>query len=227
MPARFFFLIVVTFTLFGCAPHVNFYPVRQFPRPPKSATAHIEILPDPPGKPYQFLGLVTAFGIEDELIGNTESSTSEALLGKAREIGADALIHGKVQSGLAYLAGSYSTTHRATAYAISWASPTDSTFIPGDTSVKSIVETAEDDIARRTGKVSMKMLRSFKVGESTERDVTRILGDPLVQNEMEMTMYIKTFSYRVEVVDFIEGSKMVTATFQFNKDGKLTSRMIL
>jgi hypothetical protein len=219
------------FTIVGCAPSTKFYAIRPFPRQPKSENAQIEIIGDPPGKPYQFLGVVTSSGLQTEFIGNTQSSTAEALVGKAREVGADALVHSKVQSASSYSVGSYGVTesqqHFAMAYAIAWASPTDSTFIPGNITCQSIIEKGEDDLAKKSGKVSMGMLRRLTVGETKLSEVQALLGEPVSESTMDMGMvYLDTKSYAVDVLDMFSGSKRVIVTLQFNKSGVLSSKMI-
>lgn len=227
-------LVLVTILLIGfssCAPSTKFFPIRPFPRQAKPENAVIQSVPDPPGKPYQLMGVILANGQQTEFIGNTQSSVAEAVYVKARSIGADAILKGKIASSSSYNAtssGIYENQHhRAMAYAISWALPSDSTYIPGDTTVQSIMDIAEEATAQKQGMLSKSVIQRMKVGLTKKSEADFLLGEPLSQSVVDNTyMFIETRTYRITVLDFFDGSKRVILSLGFDRNGILSSKMV-
>jgi hypothetical protein len=213
----------------SCAPSTNFFRIYPKKYKPKPETSEVAVIKDPPGKPYQLLGIVTAHGMQTEFIGNTATSTGDALFDQARQVGADALVKGKIESQSSYSVGRAGVTtsqqHVAVAYAIRWADPRDPTFIPGTVPVQSIIDSAETVAAKEQGLVSRAMLKSLTVGKTTKAEVLEMLGEPMNEMVMENFMYMETWTYRAKVLDQAWGIKEQIMNVQFNKNGIMSGKM--
>jgi len=142
--------VSVLILLNSCGPSTQFqrvYPGTSLPRP-EGAT--VETVTDPPGKPYQLLGIVSAGAQAEGLTGSSLETVRNSMRERAREEGADAIVlpatitqsqttqyHNR-ENGSTW--NETRTVNVGYAYAIRWEQPGDTISIPGKTTVASIVE---------------------------------------------------------------------------------------